>query len=161
MAMGSSKKNGSGPQRWRGLFGWIGAVTGLLGAGPGEAASAPTAAPLSDYRAAAAAPAAWQVFAKQLQSRFQERLAAEDDLAERLQEALAKRDTASNGAVTVRAWIRPTGQIERVEFDPLEALVAARLRVALGSAQVDPPPADMLQPVHVRLVLRPNDQSVH
>jgi hypothetical protein len=144
-----------GKVRWRAVFGWVGAFTGVLGAGPSAAAPASAEAPQSNYRSAASAPVSWQTFARQLQSRLQERLASEDDLGQQFREALAKRPAASD-ALTVRAWVLPTGQIERLEFDQLDPLVAARLRVVLGRADVGMPPADMLQPVHVRLVLRPN-----
>ena len=144
-----------GRVHWRAVFGWIGAFTGVLGAGPSGAAPASAEVPQGNYRSAASAPASWQGFARQLQNRLQERLASEDDLAEQFRDALAKRPAASD-ALTVRAWVLPTGQIERLEFDQLDPLVAARLRVALSRTDVGMPPADMLQPVHVRLVLRPN-----
>jgi hypothetical protein len=146
--------SGRGKLQWRALVGWIGAVTGLLGAGPSVAAPASDGAPASDYRPATAVPASWQTFARRLQSSFQERLAAEDDLADKFRDALAARPVAAD-ALTLRAWILPTGQIERLEFDQLDALVAARLRVVLSQADVGAPPADMLQPVRLRLVLRP------
>lgn len=141
--------------RWQAALGWIGAFTGLLGAGTGVAAPASTDAPRSDYRPAMSVPASWQAFARRLQSSFQERLASEDDLADKFREALAARPAATD-ALIVRAWILPTGQIERLEFDQLDPLVAARLRVVLSNADVGVPPADMLQPVRLRLVLRPN-----
>jgi hypothetical protein len=145
---------------WGAVFGLTGAVTGLLGAAPRSALAAPPAMPPSDYRPAEAAPAAWQTFAQQLGSRFQEQLAA-DDVAQELQEALAARAKAGNAStntLTAQAWILPSGQIERVEFERIDALLAARLRVLLSRVNVGAPPSDMLQPVHVRLLLRPKDQ---
>jgi hypothetical protein len=153
--------NGNGTLRWSAIFGSLGAFTGLLGAAPAAAAGASMAVLRSDYQSAASAPAAWQAFAKQLQSRFQERLAAEDDLIRQFQEALAKRTKdadAPGAALTVRAWILPGGQIERVESDQLDGAVATRLRALLSRADVGPPPADMLQPLHMRLSLQPKDK---
>jgi hypothetical protein len=142
------------------MFGSIGAFTGLLGATPGAtaatAAAVSTEAPHSDFRSAAEAPASWQAFAMQLQRRFQERLASEDDFADRFQEAIAMRPMGAD-RLMVRAWVLPSGQIERIEFEQLDPLVAARLRVLLSHADVGTPPADMLQPVHVRLLLRPKE----
>ncbi len=146
--------SGRGKLHWRALFGWIGALTGLVGGGPSTAAPASADTPAGDYRPATAVPASWQAFARRLQSSFQERLASEDDLADKFRDALAARPAATD-ALTVRAWILPTGQIERLEFDQLDPLVAARLRVVLSHGDVGVPPADMLQPVRLRLVLRP------
>jgi hypothetical protein len=145
--------------RWGAVFGLTGAVTGLLGAAPRSAAAAPPAMPPSDYRPVEAAPVAWQTFAVQLRSRFQEQLAA-DDVAQQLQEALAARAKANPAAnvLAVQAWILPSGQIERVEFERIDPLLTARLRVLLSQVNVGAPPPDMLQPVHVRLSLRPKEQ---
>jgi hypothetical protein len=144
-----------GRLHWRAVFGWIGAFTGLLGGGPRNAAPGSTDAPAGDYRPATSVPASWQSFARGLQSSFQERLASEDDLADKFREALAALPTATE-AVTLRAWILPSGQIDRLEFDQLDPLVAARLRVVLSQGDVGAPPADMLQPVRLRLLLRPS-----
>jgi hypothetical protein len=143
-----------GPVRWRAVFGWIGTFMGLVGAGVSVAAPASGDTPRSDYRPATSVPASWQAFARRLQSSLQERLASEDDIAGRLREALAARPVATD-ALTVRAWVLPTGQIERLEFDQLDPLMTARLRVVLSHADVGVPPFDMLQPVRLRLVLRP------
>jgi hypothetical protein len=142
--------NGHGRSRRGAVLGWMGALTGLLGAAPSSADAAPAAVSQNEYRPADAAPESWQVFSRQLQSRFQEQLAA-GDVAQTLQEALASAD-----ALTVRAWILPGGQIARVEFDQIAPLLAVRLRTLLSRVNVGAPPPDMLQPVHVRLLLRPN-----
>jgi hypothetical protein len=145
--------------RRRAVFGWMGALGGLLGAAPTPAAADPAPAPQGDYRPAEAAPPTWQAFARQLQSRFQEKL-AEDDVAQQVQEALARAKAANASAdvLAVRAWILPDGQIERVEFGQTAPLLAVRLHALLSRVNVGAPPPDMLQPVHVRLSLRPKDQ---
>jgi len=133
---------------------------GLLG---GLAASAsPVAGQGVDYRPAAEAPAAWQEFAQRLQTHFQERLAADDEGARRFQDYLAKHAGAAADAppvaVVVRAWILPDGKLERVEFDGLDdAAAAADLRALLAAGAVGAPPPDMLQPLRLRLSLRPKE----
>ncbi len=97
----------------------IGAACGIVVAGVGTDASS-AAAQAVDYRPANAVPSAWQEFAKQLQSRFQERLATDDEAARRFQDGMAKRTADAGGAsssVGVRAWILPDGKIERIEVD--------------------------------------------
>ena len=152
--------SGSGVLRWRALFGWLGAVGGVLTTAPGSVGAAPSDVPQTDYRSAASAPMAWQAFAKQLQSRFQEELTAED-VVQRFQDETAKRGRGAEtvgDVLTVRAWIRADGRIERVEFGRTDPDLAIRLGVLLRQANVGAPPADMLQPVNLRLSLRPKEQ---
>ncbi len=112
-----------------------------------------------DYRSAAAAPAVWLTFAKELQGRFEQRLASDDDGARRIQDAMAKNDKQSTESVVVRAWVSPGGKIERLEFDVLDnADVAVVLRALLAGVTVGAPPQDMLQPLHLRLSLRAKQQ---
>jgi hypothetical protein len=149
-------RNGNGS----GLLRWLGAATGLLGAGLGTGA-APVTAQQSDYRAAATAPAAWQQFSKQLQDRFQQRLAADDAGTRRFQDDMTKRAGAAKAtpaSVIARTWILPDGKIERIEFDGLDSAVAVNLRALLSRGDVGMPPSDMLPPVLLRLSLRPNSQ---
>jgi hypothetical protein len=143
------------------LFWSLGTATGLLTAGLGAQAS-PTDSQRSDYRSAAAAPAAWQEFAKQLQNRFQQRLAADEGAARRFQDDMAKLAEGKNAApptLIVRTWILPDGKVERVESEGLDPVSAISLRTLLAGEGVGVPPPDMLQPLHLRLTLRPNDKS--
>jgi hypothetical protein len=146
------------------LFWSLGTATGLLTAGLGAQAApqaSPTDSQRSDYRSAASAPAAWQEFAKQLQSQFQQRLAADDEAARRFEDDMAKLAGGNDAApptLIVRTWIFPDGTVERVESDGLDAVAAASLRTLLAGAAVGAPPPDMLQPLHLRLTLRPNDK---
>ena len=156
----SSKPEDGRAGRWTRLSRWLGAVTGLLGAGLATGTASVTAQQ-SDYRAAAAAPAAWQQFAKQLQDRFQQRLAVDDEGTRRFQDDMTKRAAAAKAApasVIARTWILPDGKIERIEFDGLDSTVAVNLRALLSRGDVGVPPSDMLQPVLLRLSLRPNSQ---
>ncbi len=143
---------------WQRLVWSLGAATGLL-SGAAAAGSSPAAAQGGEYRAAAAAPAAWQDFARLLQSRFQQRLAADDKDARSFQDYLAKLDgDKANLAVVVRSWIAPDGKVARVEFNGLDDDAAVSLRALLVETEVSAPPAGMLQPLHLRLSLRPKEQ---
>src|SRR3979411_2552376 len=95
---GDGVKNSENRVGWlKRLFWSLGTATGLLTAGLGAQAS-PTDSQRSDYRSAAAAPAAWQEFAKQLQNRFQQRLAADEGAARRFQDDMAKLAEGKNAA---------------------------------------------------------------
>ena len=155
------KNNESRVGWWKRLFRSLGTATGLLTAGLGAQAS-PADSQRGDYRVAAAAPAAWQEFAKQLQNRFQQRLAADDEAARRFRDDVAKLGggkDAGSPTLIVRTWILPDGKIERVESDGLDPVAAISLRALLAGEGVGVPPSDMLQPLHLRLTLRPNDNS--
>jgi hypothetical protein len=145
---------------WKRAFRSFGAVTGLFAAvGAGTSI---TAAQNAGYRSAASAPAAWQAFAKQLQGRFEQRLAGDDSEACTFQDYMAKRKAELNGpppAFEARTWILPDGKIERIEFDGLDdEQIAVHLRVLLTRDNVGVPPPDMLQPLRLRLSLRPKEQ---
>ena len=141
---------------WKRAFRFLGAVTGLF------AAATSGVAQDADYRSAATAPASWQAFAKQLQGRFEQRLAADDTDARKFQDYLAKRDAEPNTpplTFVARTWILPDGKIERLEFDGLDDQeIAVNLRVLLTRDKVGVPPPDMLQPLRLRLSLRPEQQ---
>ena len=146
---------------WKKIFWSLGAVTGFLTAGLGAGASS-VAAQDTDYRSASTAPASWQEFAKQLQDRFQQRLASDDEQGRKFQDYMAKRGKASSTTsltLVVRTWVMPDGKVERLEFDGLnDDVVAVDLRALLARGDVGAPPLDMLQPLHLRLSLRPEDQ---
>jgi hypothetical protein len=145
---------------WKRLLCSLGAITGVFTIGVGASRS-PAAAQGVDYRSAAAAPAAWQEFAKRLQALFQDRLAAGEEVR-LFQDYIAKRSGGASTttlALVVRAWVLPDGKVERIEFDGLDDHnLAVRLRALLALGNVGAPPPDMLQPLHVRLSLRPPDQ---
>lgn len=163
---GDGVKNGeTRVGRLKKLFWSLGTATGLLSAGLGAQASPQAAATdtqRSDYRSAATAPAAWQEFAKQLQGRFQQRLASDDEAARRFEDDMAKLaggNDAPPPTLIVRTWILPDGKVERVESDGLNPDAAVSLRTLLAGEGVGVPPSDMLQPLHLRLTLRPNDST--
>jgi len=145
---------------WKGTFRSLGAVTGLFAAvGAGTSSAAAQGA---GYRSAATAPASWQVFAKQLQGRFERRLAADDKDPRSFQDYLAKREAGANApplTFVARTWVLPDGKVERIEFDGLDDQeIAVHLRTLLTRDNVGTPPVDMLQPLRLRLSLRPKEQ---
>jgi hypothetical protein len=161
MTADAVKKNCESRVARKRLFGWLGAATGLLAAGL-AAETLSVVAQGSDYRSAATAPAAWQEFAKKLQNTFQQRLAADDDGARQFRDQMDKRAEEANAApvtLIARTWILPDGNVERIEFDGLDQDVAVNLRALLAHGEVGVAPPDMLQPLHLRLSLRPKDQS--
>jgi hypothetical protein len=106
------------------------------------------------------APQTWIAYAQKVGEQFQQSLEAYDDTANELHAFLEDRmqhpqaDTVPS-TITVRAWIGSDGAVTRVAFDSLgDARADNDLRVllmahAIGAA----PPADMRQPLRVRLVL--------
>jgi hypothetical protein len=141
---------------WKRAFRSFGAVTGLFAAV--SAGTSVAAAQDAGYRSASVAPASWQEFAKQVQTRFQQLLAADDEEARKFRDYLEKR-VAEGGATPlkpiVRVWVLPDGKLERLEFDRLDSDdVAANLRTLLMRGDVGAPPSDMLQPLHLRLSLQ-------
>jgi hypothetical protein len=162
MKKDGAPSNSRGRRHWRSwLVRFIGAATGLLAADL-ETATSSAAAQESAYRPAAAAPAAWQEYAKGLQCRFQQQLAANDDVARRFQDYMTKRAAGADAApapLVVRTWVQSDGKITRIEFDGLDDdEVAVSLRALLSGGDAGPPPLDMLQPLRLRLSLRPKDQ---
>ncbi len=127
-----------------------------------RAATSGAVAQDAGYRSAATAPASWQAFAQQLQGRFEQRISADDNDARKFQDYLAKRDTGPNApplTFVAQPWILPDGKIARLEFDGLDDKeIAVNLRVLLTRDNVGAPPPDMLQPLRLRLSLRPKQQ---
>lgn len=144
---------------WRRLLWSLGAATGLLSAGAGVDPGS-VAAQGVDYRSAASAPAAWKDYAKRLQTSFQDRLAADDAATRQFQDFVAKREGGARAlTLVIRTWVLPNGNVERIEFDGLDDNdVAVNLRALLARGAVGAPPPDMLQPLHLRVSLRPKDQ---
>ena len=138
----------------------FGAFAALFGSDVARGASSENVGG-ADYRPASTVPEAWRKFAGRLQSSFQERLAAGD--VRPFQDYLTKRAAETGAgpvALLVRTWILPDGKVERIEFDGLDdGDVEVGLRAILASAEVGAPPPDMLQPLHLRLSLRPNDEQ--
>jgi hypothetical protein len=139
--------------RWFGALAGVGLVAGGDLAASGTSASAQQA----NYRPSKDAPASWQDFALDLQTRLVERLAGDDDATRLLHRLLEARGTkqVSGQTIIVKVWVTTSGRIARLEFDGLDREVADALRRVFERAGVDvPPPPDLLQPLHLRLSLR-------
>jgi O-acetylhomoserine/O-acetylserine sulfhydrylase-like pyridoxal-dependent enzyme len=133
-------------------------VGAALGAGA-LATSGQAATQGQTYREPNAAPFAWQQFAQRVQDRFGEWLAAENDAAYRLHvflEDRAARNPASAQTLVVKVWVAPDGKVERVDFPSLaDAQANEDLQTVLTGGNIgQPPPAGMLQPLHLRLALK-------
>lgn len=144
----------------RRLIRMLASVTGLVPMiiGPGPGASAQQL----DYRPAAEAPAAWRAFAAELQTRLQERLANDDEATRRFHAFMEQNNKSAITSVTVRTWVAQNGRIERIEFDSIDdATVTVNLRALLADTSVSAPPADMLQPLRLRLGLQAPQKQEH
>ncbi|GAB7524648.1 YbaB/EbfC family DNA-binding protein [Paraburkholderia sp. 2C] len=105
-------------------------------------------------------PQSWIAYAQIVGEQFQRSLEAYDDTANELHAFLEDRiqhgpaDTIPS-MVTVRAWIGNDGSVTRVVFDSLgDAQADNDLRAVLMAHAIGvSPPADMRQPLRVRLVL--------
>ena len=105
-------------------------------------------------------PQTWIAYAQIVGEQFQRSLEAYDDTANELHAFLEDRmqhapaDTIPS-MVTVRAWIGNDGAVTRVAFDSLgDAQADNDLRALLMAHAIGvSPPADMRQPLRVRLVL--------
>lgn len=156
MTASGTTNNAPRAKWWARLLRSTGTATSLA------AAVAATTAPAQngEYRSAATAPVAWQTFARELKTRFEQRLGADDEAARRVQESVAKREQQSADMLVVRAWVLPSGKIERLEFDGIDdADLGVSLRALLASVTVTSPPQDMLQPLHLRVSLHASAQS--
>ena len=103
-------------------------------------------------------PQPWIDYAHQVGRQFQASLETDNDAANQLHRFLEDRILNAKGAtpppaIVVRAWIGADGAVTRVEFDTLgDAKADATLRQLLTAHPIaEPPPADMRQPLRVRL----------
>ena len=111
-------------------------------------------------------PQAWLSYAQLTSRQFQTWLEADDDAANQLHQFLEERVTnAKDGqppaAIVIRAWIGADGTVSRVEFNSLGTPAAdALLRRLLTQHPIsEPPPADMPQPLRVRLHIEANPEK--
>ncbi len=112
----------------------------------------------SSFRPSAGVPKAWIEFAGDLRGKAETLLRSDDPLARRLQAAL---DEVRNDGdkqllqVAVRVWIARDGRVERVYFGSISETIDPDLKSLLLRVATAAPPADMLQPVHLKLSLKP------
>jgi hypothetical protein len=140
--------------------GWWAALLALVGAAsdvPRLGVSAVGAEP-EIHRSAAQAPSSWREFAQQLQGKLVQRLAAHTEAVNKLAKQMAGGADAKEAEprnVIARVWVSRAGKIERLEFDGIDDATARELRTLMSKDDVGQPPPDMLQPVQLRLSLRP------
>ncbi|KLU24851.1 hypothetical protein EOS_17760 [Caballeronia mineralivorans PML1(12)] len=105
----------------------------------------------------------WLSYAQLTSRQFQTWLEADDDAANQLHQFLEDRilnakDDAPPPAIVIRAWIGANGAVTKVEFKSLgDPKADAILRQLLTQHPItEPPPADMPQPLRVRLHMEAN-----
>ncbi|WCM18142.1 YbaB/EbfC family DNA-binding protein [Paraburkholderia bryophila] len=111
-------------------------------------------------------PQPWLDYAQRVGQQFQASLEANDEAANQFHQFLedrvlnAKAD-APPPALVVRAWIGADGAVTKLQFDSLgDPQADATLRQLLSEHPVaGTPPADMRQPLRVRLRLTANPQA--
>ncbi|HEY8064502.1 MAG TPA: hypothetical protein VIF40_07195 [Methylosinus sp.] len=126
----------------------VAASASLQGAAPTQAAV---------YHTADSAPAVWRDYAVLVGRRVQDWLGQDGEQTLRLrmfQEALSQQSVAPS-TILVRLWILANGTVERVELEGYDPADAEALRALLARQEVGaPPPADMPQPLHLKLSLQ-------
>jgi len=135
------------------LLACVAAVTGV-----GDAAG-PASAGTLGYRSGVAVPAAWKRYAELVQFRFVEWMSGDAEAAYRFHLFMENRviDSAEPpAALTVKTWIGDDGIVRRIDFPSLgDAQAEEDLReVLVGQDIGEAPPADMLQPLYLRLSLQ-------
>jgi hypothetical protein len=105
-------------------------------------------------------PAHWLAYAQWAGSELQTRLSVgeEPQLVQLLAWLQRQRQRdAQPIPIVLRIWISPQGRIDRSEFTSLGAAQADRdLHALVEATPLPSPPPDMLQPLVLRLTLRPN-----
>ncbi|WJH41201.1 hypothetical protein N7E02_12155 [Aliirhizobium terrae] len=138
---------GSGP---RSSAGWLGVLAACLGiaAGPSSGRADETA-----FHRANAAPQAWNAFAIRLQQDLQARLTqtvSKDAAAARM---LSEAGGGPHGRILAELWVSPRGRIDRVVVTGTGQALGSALHGALFGQEITAiPPADMPQPIRLRLL---------
>ena len=163
LAAGAGGRRRSHVTWWRKLFRPVAAMAGLIVAGAEAKAAPVTEERVGEYRSATAVPESWQVFARQLQQRFEQQLAGDGGEARRIQEYLMRQAGGADAPalrLVLRAWVLTDGKVSRIEVDGMDdAGMRVELRALLMAGSVGAPPPAMLQPLHLRLSLRAKDRS--
>lgn len=130
---------------------------------PSVRSSVPSSAPSS---VPSSVPHAWLRYAQLVSTQFQTSLEADNDASKQLHQYLEERIANATAdapppAIVVRAWIGESGAVSKLQFDSLgnDAADAALRTLLIGHALPEPPPADMLQPLRVRLRLVANPEA--
>ena len=126
---------------------------------PSAAVSTTASAQSLNYRTPDSVPPSWTQFAKLVKSRFEQWIAADEEVSRRFRAHFQNRVIDQDEppeTLVVRAWIREDGQIERIAFTQLKDKQANDdLKAILTRGNVgERPPPDMLQPLHLKLSLK-------
>jgi hypothetical protein len=137
----------------------LGFAVGVVGAGTLVSSA-------GAFAQSAPVPATWISYAQLVGEQFQSSLETEGAAADQLHTYLEQRIVHPQGdappaAIVVRAWLGADGSVTRLAFDSLgDAQADANLRTLLSAHPITaPPPADMRQPLRVRLRLEENPQA--
>ncbi|WP_020175913.1 hypothetical protein [Methyloferula stellata] len=111
-----------------------------------------------DYREPDKAPPSWTQFGKLVKYRFEEWIAADNEVSNRFRAYItdhASKEDAVPQTLVVHAWLNSDGTVERVSFSPLNDPHAdADLHTILTRGNLgEAPPPDMLQPLNLRFSL--------
>jgi hypothetical protein len=141
------------------LVRYAGAALGL-----GAMGIAPAPAQNTAYLPSQAAPDSWRRYALLAQRQLRDRLAVDDDMTRDVRKRLQRSEPHSTPlAIVVSLWVASDGRIDRVEADGVDEEVRRALGLILaGERLLAAPPADMLQPMRVKLSLAvDNDAAGH
>jgi hypothetical protein len=159
--MSDARNNGSRPERVGSSspMRWLRIAASALTFFSG--AKATLADAQADYRAEV--PASWLEFAKRLQQQFQRELAADNESTARFHDAMARllqtSDTTAQ-MIVLRTWVMPDGKVGRLELEGRNGEEAVHdLYAVLKGDGVGAAPADMPQPLRMRLVLKPRPEN--
>ncbi|WP_155931221.1 MULTISPECIES: hypothetical protein [Methylosinus] len=114
-------------------------------------------APASAFKSPNDAPAAWRDYSAMVKSRVQDWLSGEDEAARRLRASLdgGRQQRGTTTRFVARLWFLANGEVARAEFTGVDAAAVVELRALLLHRRIGaPPPADMLQPLHLQLSLQ-------
>jgi hypothetical protein len=167
--MNGARNVGSRPRQARSSwFGarWLRIAASALAVVAGAKATSALAEGQVDYRSGVRP--SWVEFASRLQQQFQRELAVDNESTARFYDAMNRISQERSGqasdlppsALVVRAWVTASGKVERLELegrdggDALHDLYAVLKGDGVGSV-----PADMPQPLRMRLSLKPRPEK--
>jgi hypothetical protein len=144
---------------------WLRIAASALAVASGARATTTLAEGQADYRPGVRS--SWVEFAGRLQQQFQRELAVDNESTARFYEAMA-RMLQNSGQVSdppastlvIRTWVTASGKVERLELEGREGGEALHdLYAVLRGDGVGSAPADMPQPLRMRLSLKPRPEK--
>src|ERR1700759_1540138 len=170
--MNGARSIASRPQRasasWFGAR-WLRIAASALAVASGARAATTLAEGQADYRPGVRS--SWVEFAGRLQQQFQRELAVDNEGTARFYEAMTRMlqrsaqasDQASDpppSTLVIRTWVTASGKVERLELEGREGGEALHdLYAVLKGDGVGSGPADMPQPLRMRLSLKPRPEK--